>query len=121
MTKRKSQRIAVDLGAVDVDKVPIDVPKFPTIDDPVVDPAEILTTKDAVMLAYSNPAFAKTLIETPEVFGDAFNLEPEAMAVLKTMDFDSIIRFGPLVEDPINFSKSVEIVTNLAAKGGPYN
>jgi hypothetical protein len=74
-----------------------------------------LTVKDAIVLAYSNPAFMENLLAEPENWAEQFSLPPEAVKVLRTLDPAEVRRMGAMVRDPISFAESTEIIARSVA------
>jgi hypothetical protein len=70
-----------------------------------------LSLKDAIVLAYSNPSFMESLIADPASWAAQFNLPPEAVQVLRTLDPNEVRKMGASVRDPISFAESAELMT----------
>jgi len=69
-----------------------------------------LTIKDAIVLAYSNPAFMESLLADPGGWAEQFNLPPEAVKVLATLDPAAVRKMGATVRDPLTFAESTEVL-----------
>jgi hypothetical protein len=81
--------------------------------------SRVLTTKDAIVLAYSNPSFMEELLADPAAFAEQFKLPPQAVSVLSKLDPDQVRAMSGFVRDPVEFGRSVEVIANMAATN-PY-
>jgi hypothetical protein len=71
-----------------------------------------LTTKDAILLAYSNPSFMEDLITHPEKWAAQFHLSTDVVIELKKLDVDEVRKMSALVEDPVSFAAATEIIAS---------
>ena len=82
------------------------------------------TTKDAIVLAYSNPTFMRDLLARPENFAEQFSLDPQAVAILRQLDPDEVEQLSGVVTNPVEFARAASSISSLtsrlAVSGGGY-
>jgi hypothetical protein len=89
-------------------------PTTPSVASQLAEPK--FTTKDAILLAYSNPSFMEDLITFPEKWAAKFQLSRDVVIELKKLDLEEVRKCSALVKDPISFAAATEIIASLPGR-----